>query len=450
MTELMIPWIPTAKYFKVLCRIGINRPDTTSDTDSYPNLMTQGGTVVISASVSKFRYTESDGRSRVVYIPPQDTYMIQASTGELFDADGNFHVYLLDTSSPGVDPQGFSYKATIRPAIGDPITVNIPGNPDLPEFDLANAVPITPSEGSPALVGRVAVLEEQLKDVSVYPVQQVLLSSNLAYTLPDDAPTNQVISVVFTQTTGGHTVTYDGQPVTVDAAAGAQTEVELWPGGEVAYPVTVPLSSTYAARGTTDLLASTAGMQARAENALLPQVTPTADGSGQTVHPSVVYTPEGWNGFRYWMAVTGYKDTNNAYENPHILASNDGATWAPPPGLTNPIYPQPVGGYNSDTELVLVDGTAYCFFRRTVGVATDDIMLTTSTNGVTWTAATAVLRARSVSTSSCRPRWSTTGPPTRGSCGPLRVSPTRTLSPATPPRRRQDRGPGQLPAPGSP
>ena len=73
-----------------------------------------------------------------------------------------------------------------------------------------------------------------------YPVQQVTLTGNLAYTLPVDAPADQVISVVFTQdATGGHTVTYDDQPVTVDLAAGATTQIELRPTGSgwaVAYP----------------------------------------------------------------------------------------------------------------------------------------------------------------------------------------------------------------------
>ena len=70
-----------------------------------------------------------------------------------------------------------------------------------------------------------------------YPVQQVTLTGNLAYTLPAGAPADQVISVVFTQdATGGHTVTYGGQPVSVDPAPGASTEVEFWPGGSVVHP----------------------------------------------------------------------------------------------------------------------------------------------------------------------------------------------------------------------
>ena len=72
-------------------------------------------------------------------------------------------------------------------------------------------------------------------------VEQVTLNANLDYTLPTGTPAGVVHRVVFTQTTGGHPVTYDGAPVTVDLAAGASTTVELHPvgaGHAISYPVT--------------------------------------------------------------------------------------------------------------------------------------------------------------------------------------------------------------------
>ena len=75
-------------------------------------------------------------------------------------------------------------------------------------------------------------------------VEQVTLNANLDYTLPAGVPANTIHRVVFTQNgTGGHTVTYDDQPVTVDLTAGAATRIELWPTGTgwaVAYPPTAP------------------------------------------------------------------------------------------------------------------------------------------------------------------------------------------------------------------
>ena len=48
-------------------------------------------------------------------------------------------------------------------------------------------------------------------------VEQITLTAPMAYTLPAGTPSGVVHSVVFTQNNvGGHTVTHDGQPVTVD------------------------------------------------------------------------------------------------------------------------------------------------------------------------------------------------------------------------------------------
>lgn len=79
--------------------------------------------------------------------------------------------------------------------------------------------------------------------------------------------------------------------------------------------------------------------------------TPTYDGSGQAVHPSVVYISESFAGYKYWMGITPYPGGNDDYENPSILASNDGVTWAVPDGITNPLAPKP-SHHNSDCCLV--------------------------------------------------------------------------------------------------
>ena len=77
-------------------------------------------------------------------------------------------------------------------------------------------------------------------------------------------------------------------------------------------------------------------------NASTPQTTPTYDGSGQVVHPGIVYFPGGWNGYQYWLVVTPYPGGNAAFENPSILVSQDGVTWIQPPGITNPIAGPPL------------------------------------------------------------------------------------------------------------
>ena len=158
MAEIHIPYLPSAKFFKIRCRLGIHEQDIASDTDSDPQIRTIGGTVTIATSVERFRYTESDGRARVVY-NKTETYNIQTATGELFDADGNLGVHLLDTTSPGVDPQGWTYTATVRPEGGAPFDAVIPSGWAGDAFDLGDGLVFSPSTGITDLETRVKALE---------------------------------------------------------------------------------------------------------------------------------------------------------------------------------------------------------------------------------------------------------------------------------------------------
>lgn len=120
--------------------------------------------------------------------------------------------------------------------------------------------------------------------------------------------------------------------------------------------------------------------------------TPTYDGSGQAVHPSVLYFASGWNGHKYWMCLTPYPEGNEDYENPSILVSEDGTTWTVPNGLTNPIVAQPAGGYNADGEIVMTANglTMWCLYKVSVG-GEIDIRGKSSTDGVTWSAEVTII-----------------------------------------------------------
>lgn len=94
---------------------------------------------------------------------------------------------------------------------------------------------------------------------------------------------------------------------------------------------------------------------------------------GGYTHPSVLFVGSGWNGFRYWMAITptfgiiAQQPDSEAYENPFIFCSNDGINWQQPNGIINPIDTPPHApfpGYWSDTHLMLLpDGYLYCIYR---------------------------------------------------------------------------------------
>ena len=119
---------------------------------------------------------------------------------------------------------------------------------------------------------------------------------------------------------------------------------------------------------------------------------PTYDGSGHTIHPSVVDMGDEWNGFRWWLADTPYPRGREDLENPTIYGSNDRINWQVPAGLTNPLDdPSQLGDpnkpYNSDTELVFdpVSGLMVCFWRYVPNDGSPRVLRArTSADGSTW------------------------------------------------------------------
>lgn len=120
-------------------------------------------------------------------------------------------------------------------------------------------------------------------------------------------------------------------------------------------------------------------------------------GNYQNIHPKVLYFPNKFNGYSYWMAYTPYPKGSISDENPCIACSNDRVNWITPSGLTNPLFAQPIGGYNSDTHLVYrEDLNRLEVFWRTVideGLPTHKIIFyrRTSVNGINWTATETLL-----------------------------------------------------------
>lgn len=138
------------------------------------------------------------------------------------------------------------------------------------------------------------------------------------------------------------------------------------------------------------------GASASAVNAGAPlAITTYVAGHDEITHPDVVDAGvDGWNGYRYWLAATPYDGTDTSIENPSIWCSTDGDAWVVPTGATNPVIATPASGYNSDTDLVL-DGDTLHLFWRTYGNggagAEEQIKHASSTDGVNWGAATAVV-----------------------------------------------------------
>ena len=75
-------------------------------------------------------------------------------------------------------------------------------------------------------------------------------------------------------------------------------------------------------------------------------------GNVENIHPKVLYFPDKWNGWKYWIAYTPYPGGQTMYENPCLSCSNDGINWVDPSPTINPLYQVPADGYNSDTHIV--------------------------------------------------------------------------------------------------
>ena len=94
---------------------------------------------------------------------------------------------------------------------------------------------------------------------------------------------------------------------------------------------------------------------------------------------------------RGW-SITPYPWGNAKYENPSIFTGDGRDTWRVPDGLTNPVV-SPNGGYFSDPDMVwLADQRQFRLYYRQVSTE-NEILVTTSSDGVRWGASQTVLRA---------------------------------------------------------
>jgi hypothetical protein len=120
----------------------------------------------------------------------------------------------------------------------------------------------------------------------------------------------------------------------------------------------------------------------------------TYDGSGETLHPSVLNLGCKWNGYQYWMANTPIPNGNSAYENPSIWASNDGENFIVPEGLKNPVVHRPNSGNNADTELFFENDILYLIYKEITSIRSgfrSVINLIYTSDGIKWTSPKTIL-----------------------------------------------------------
>ncbi|MGJ1436965.1 hypothetical protein [Sphingobacterium siyangense] len=116
------------------------------------------------------------------------------------------------------------------------------------------------------------------------------------------------------------------------------------------------------------------------------------DGANQSTHPSIIYFPNKWKGWKLWMVHTPYPFSKDFYENPSIAVSNDGVNWSTPSGLINPLdfcgIKENQDKYHySDGELVFREDLQQmeCWYRYSKNAVLEEIWRRTSKDGKTWT-----------------------------------------------------------------
>jgi hypothetical protein len=80
-------------------------------------------------------------------------------------------------------------------------------------------------------------------------------------------------------------------------------------------------------------------------------VIPTYDGSNQATHPDVLVERSPSGAVHVTMAMTPYPFSNGRLENPSLVVSSDGMTFAPAPGAPTPLVPAPPYDHNDDPDL---------------------------------------------------------------------------------------------------
>jgi hypothetical protein len=132
-----------------------------------------------------------------------------------------------------------------------------------------------------------------------------------------------------------------------------------------------------------------------AGRAITPEAIATYEGSGQVVHPDVVYTPPGIFAHAWHLVLTPYPAAGAIYENPSVYASDDGVTWQVEPGTQNPVAapkPERPGEDLSDPALVFVpESRELWLYYRSFTADSDLVWLMRTSDAVHWSGPALVL-----------------------------------------------------------
>lgn len=106
----------------------------------------------------------------------------------------------------------------------------------------------------------------------------------------------------------------------------------------------------------------------------------------QLVHPDVLFFENRDFGKQFFMAVTPYPKSQDFYENPVFLASDNGVDFCELEKGINPLVEAPFGGYNNDPDLSFDEESREfrIFYQETDISDSQNVVLLRSKNGFDW------------------------------------------------------------------
>ncbi len=108
---------------------------------------------------------------------------------------------------------------------------------------------------------------------------------------------------------------------------------------------------------------------------------PTYDGSGQAVHPDILYGNESPH---YVLTFTPYPVTNDKYENPCLLVSEDGLRFHEEFNGLNPLAPLPQTDHNDDPDIIYTNGIYSLVYLETRRPEKQHLHMLTSSDRQHW------------------------------------------------------------------
>lgn len=113
---------------------------------------------------------------------------------------------------------------------------------------------------------------------------------------------------------------------------------------------------------------------------------PTYDGSNQAVHPDILFFEDGLNGHYFYLTMTPYPNSNDKFENPSILVSENGFDFYEEIIGLNPLVDYPKDGHNDDPDIIYIDEleTFLIYYLETIKPDSQNVMMLKSQNGINW------------------------------------------------------------------